>query len=408
MTLDNAVKDLADELLRQEFVEILCHHDADGIAAGSIMGIALFRAGIPFRLRITHRLSDNNYPKSHRLLLCDLGSGSDNLPEETMIIDHHIPFFEGPFHVNPRLEGIDGDTDLSSAGASYLVANHLGDNRDLSGLFLPGVIGDGQTLSGKNLEIYHEALANDMIQKKRGLKLPGRTLKEQIMLATEPFVPGVSGSEEETNKLINLSETVGNDPNDILCSLLVIASSKVCRPDVILNLWGDKWHLEREVIEDAFSMTYVIDSCGKSGSGSLAASLCLRSSNDIDLAYDLAQNHRMMLIEEMSRFLASPGTESIQFFMSNNLQVTSDLADTIQRNIPGDLPVLVTSQRKEGTCSCSVRAPLKSGKMLGEIVQKLAEECGGNGGGHQRRAGAVINCDRIKHFAAGIIEECAV
>jgi len=60
--------------------------------------------------------------------------------------------------VNPRLDGIDAERELSAAGAAYLVANELGDNRDLAGLVMLGIIGDGQDLAGKNLEIFNEAM----------------------------------------------------------------------------------------------------------------------------------------------------------------------------------------------------------------------------------------------------------
>ncbi|HOL41743.1 MAG TPA: phosphoesterase, partial [Methanospirillum sp.] len=207
MSIETAAKDLAYELSRQSSVDILCHHDADGIAAGSIMAMALYRAGIPFRLRITHRLSEDNLPKTRPLLLCDLGAGIAGLPEDTMVIDHHLPLFEGSHHVNPRLDGIDGDKELCAAGTAYLVANELGDNRDLAGLPLLGIIGDEQTLTGRNQEIYLDALANGIISKKRGITLPGRTPAEQIELAAEPFLQGISGSQEESLRIIHASTT---------------------------------------------------------------------------------------------------------------------------------------------------------------------------------------------------------
>ena len=160
MSIESAAKDLATELVRHEQVEIICHHDADGIAAGAIMSIALYRARIPFRLRTVSRLQAETLPSGRETLLCDLGSGIADLPEETMVIDHHLPVFSGPNHVNPRLSGIDGDTSLSGAGAAYLVANAIGDNRDLAGLVLTGIIGDGQQLIGKNHEIFLEGIGN--------------------------------------------------------------------------------------------------------------------------------------------------------------------------------------------------------------------------------------------------------
>jgi len=57
MSLEEAVSRVAQELERQDFVEVYAHHDADGIAAGSILCSALFRRGIRFRLRILDHIS---------------------------------------------------------------------------------------------------------------------------------------------------------------------------------------------------------------------------------------------------------------------------------------------------------------------------------------------------------------
>lgn len=406
MSIETAAKDLASELSRQEYVEILCHHDADGIAAGSIMATALFRARIQFRLRVIHRLSEQNLPKNRPVLLCDLGAGMSSLPEDIMVIDHHVPFFEGPYHVNPRLDGIDGDTDLSAAGTAYLVADALGDNRDIAGLFLLGVLGDRQKLTGKNQEIYLDAVGNGMIRKKRGIRLPGRSYTEKVVLATVPFITGISGSEEEAEKTVLAATDNGNTSLDLLCSLLVMNAAERSQAEVLMNLWGDCWQLEREILEDAHTMTYVIDACGKAGAGSTAASVCFRSSSQIPSAYDIAKSHRMALIQEMNRYFSSLPTDETGSFACSNLHLVSDVADTIYQNIPEKSPVIVTSLKEDGSCMCSIRTRNCMGRTLGEIVHDLAGECDGSGGGHLNRAGATIAGEHLKKFISGISEVC--
>lgn len=404
MSIETAAKDLANELLRQKYVEVLCHHDADGIAAGSVMAMALYRADIPFRLRITHRLSEDNLPKTKPLLLCDLGAGLSGLPEDTMVIDHHLPFFEGTHHVNPRLDGIDGDTELCAAGTAYLVANALGDNRDLAGLTLLGIIGDGQTLAGKNQEIYLEALGNGVISKKRGVTLPGRTPEEQVELSAEPFLHGISGSKDKSQNIISASVSGENLQWDILCSLIVLHSAEKCKVETMDSFWGDQWILIREVIEHAHNMAFVVDSCGKAGEGSTAVSLCLRSSKLIDKAYETARAHRLALIQEMNRFLEqTPGVKT-SHIMCSNQHLVSDLADIVFRNIQGISPVIVATEKDDGTCSCSIRTDGKSGKYAGEVVHQLALEYGGHGGGHQNRAGATIACEHLEKFTRQVTE----
>ena len=73
----------------------------------------------------------------------------EDLPPETMVVDHHLPLFRGQFHANPRLDKIDGDREFSAAGMAYIVAQEMGDNRDLAGLVIPGIIGDGQEFAGQ-------------------------------------------------------------------------------------------------------------------------------------------------------------------------------------------------------------------------------------------------------------------
>jgi len=38
---------------------------------------------------------------------------------------------------------------------------------------------------------------------------------------------------------------------------------------------------------------------------------------------------------------------------------------------------------------------------LGPVVRDLATACGGNGGGHNLRAGATIPCDKVGEFVKG-------
>ena len=403
---------MASQLISREQVEVLCHHDADGIAAGSIMSIALYRAHIPFRLRLTSRVQRENLPKGGNILLCDLGSGLPDLPEETMVIDHHLSSFEGPWHVNPRLAGIDGDTELSGAGAAYIVANALGNNRDLAGLVLTGIMGDGQQLTGKNLDICLEGMGNGVIAKKRGIRLAGRDIAEQLTLATDPYLPGISGKEQEITDLISRCSSGEETPAiDLLLSSLVIGAAEFSRPEALLNLYGDIYHLEREVIEDAHTMTMIIDACGKEGEGSIAAAICLRSSRELPAAWEIARNHRMKLFKELEESLAT-GEKPDGVYEISDKRLASDVADTISGCMERKAgPVMVVARQDDGNCHISIRIsgirPGRSETDLGTRVHTLAQECGGYGGGHTTRAGATIAGEHLSRFIAGISGEYA-
>ncbi|MDD1708829.1 MAG: DHH family phosphoesterase [Methanoregulaceae archaeon] len=395
MSLEEAVSRVALNLERHDFVEVYAHHDADGIAAGSILCTALWRKGIRFRLRIQHRVSPASLSPGMPAVLCDLGSGLEDLPEGVMVIDHHIPRFEGGLHVNPRLEGLDADRELSSAGAAYLVARELGDNRDLAGLVMLGIIGDDQELAGKNLEIFNEAMGESVITMQRGCRLAGRDLHERLLCSIDPYLPRISGDEMAVADLIETSAHEGMVEGDTLISLIVMRISPFVPSGTLSALYGDRYSLDREVIPDAHSFTAVVDACGKCGKGGLAASLCFRSAEGAAEAWDVAQSHRIRVI----RSLIMVGGEEKHdgFFEVDEASVASDVADALARDTMQDRIVLVAARDKD-LCYISARAPDGSGLNLGDLVHAAAVRCGGFGGGHQNRAGATIACARVGEF----------
>ena len=74
MLLETAAGIVADRIKRQEFIEVYTHHDADGIAAASILCHAMLRAGIRFRLRVRQEIALSDLGGDKTYLLCDLGA----------------------------------------------------------------------------------------------------------------------------------------------------------------------------------------------------------------------------------------------------------------------------------------------------------------------------------------------
>jgi len=407
-SLESAAETVAAQIRRQEYVEVFAHHDADGISAGSILCHAMLRAGIRFRLRVRQDVNASDITGESAYLLCDIGAGMADLPKNTMVVDHHLPLFDGEFHVNPRLAGIDGDRELSAAGTAYYVAQALGDNRDLAGLVIPGIIGDGQAVAGKNLGIFNEGIANGIIVPDRGLTLPGRDMIERWYTATHPYLDGISGQEQTVTDFIDQSR----DPSkaeeplrlDALISRVVLEAAPKTTLAGLQGIWGDTYHLQREVIEDAHALAAVIDACGKTGNGDIGATLCLRSSHDIDRAWEIARQYRIRVIGAVKAarpLEGTPGAYEVQ-----DAGVPGDVADILSRDLVAPGPVLVYA-RNGGQCRISVRAASGSAAELGPRVRELAAACGGNGGGHNLRAGATIPCAKLPEFAKGWQEAIA-
>jgi single-stranded-DNA-specific exonuclease len=402
MSLQTAAEIVAEQIKRQEFVEVFAHHDADGIAAASILCHAMLRSGIRFRLRVRPEVKPSDLTGDSAFLLCDLGSGREDLPKTTIVVDHHLVRFEGEFQANPRLAGIDGDRELTAAGMAYYVAQALGDNRDLAGLVIPGILGDGQQFVGKNLEIFNEAIANGIIVPDRGLLLPGRDMTERWYMATSPYLEGVSGNEALIADILDAAHDTrqeGNGPRlDTLLSRVVLASAKGTAAGSLQAVYGDTLHLQREVIEDGHALTAIIDACGKTGHGEIGATLCLRSSHDIEQAWEITRQHRVQIVEAVKTARPLEGSPGV--FEVQGVTIASDVADILVRDLPYTNPVLVYAQGN-GSCHISARCPSGAKADIGPLMHRLAETCGGTGGGHVLRAGATIPCDRIGAFVSG-------
>jgi hypothetical protein len=402
MSLETAAETVAEQIRRQEFIEVYAHHDADGIAAASILCHAMLRSGIRLRLRVRQEVTAADLAGDNACLLCDLGAGMENLPRDVMVVDHHLPLFEGEFQVNPRHAAIDGDRELSAAGTAYVVAQKLGDNRDLAGLVIPGIIGDGQQMTGKNLEIFNDGIANGIIVPDRGLKLPGRDMSERWYMAISPYLDGISGEEQVIGDLIDQSHDLAKGQNDnrldTLLSRVVLEAAPMTTPGSLLALYGDTFHLQREVIEDAHALTAVIDACGKAGYGDLGATLCMRSSRYLDQAWEIARQHRVRVIDAVKTIRQVEGTPGM--YEVQNVTIASDVADILSRDRPQAVPVLVFA-RSGSSCRISARCPPGTTADLGPLFRTLATACGGTGGGHLLRAGATIPFDRLEMFAQG-------
>jgi single-stranded-DNA-specific exonuclease len=402
MPLESIAETVAEQIRRQEFVNLCTHHDADGIAAGSILCHAMLRAGIRFRMRIRPGVSPAELKEDGAHLLCDLGAGMADLPKDTIVVDHHLPKFEGVFHANPRLAGIDGDRELSSAGMAYIIAQKMGDNRDLAGLVIPGIISDGQEITGKNLEIFNEGVTDGIIVPDRGITLPGREMAERWYTATSPYLDGISGDEHLIADILDQARDQAKGDNTIRFDTLLSRVILEAAPNTTLAglhaIYGDTFHLQREVIDDAHALAAVLDACGKTGHGDIAAVLCLRSSHYLDKAWGIALQHRKDVIGAIRNLEPLKGSSIV--YEVQDITLTSDVADILTRDLLNMWPVLVYAPAGD-TCKISARCPAGIPTELGILVSTLAAECGGNGGGHVRRAGATIPCGKIGSFTKG-------
>ena len=397
MSLEEAAAKIASYLRSKDYVEVYSHHDADGIAAAAILTVALRRADIAFRLRFLPHLNKDDVERPELSVLCDLGASVPDFPESIVIIDHHVPYAAVPFHINPRLEGIDGESELSAAGCAYLVANALGDNRDLAGLVMVGIIGDSQKLSGMNQKIIGDAVGNNLIEVGKGVLLPGRTTKEQIASAVLPYLGNLSGDEETAEKIASLCMNTASDEayTALLLSEIIVRSDASYHD--LMSMYGESWKLLREAVQDAYAMTAVIDACGKAGRPDLGYAVAAGDMTQADAAWETANAFRRKIIA--SAAAAEAVAENV--WLSDSVETASDVADIFVRS--KQMPVVVLARGTE-YLKVSARAPADSSVDFEQMMKTSAEKFGGAGGGHKTRAGGELPLACESAFIASVKE----
>ena len=397
MSLEEAAAKIASYLRSKDYVEVYSHHDADGIAAAAILTVALRRADIAFRLRFLPHLNKDDVERPELSVLCDLGASVPDFPESIVIIDHHVPYAAVPFHINPQLEGIDGESELSAAGCAYLVANALGDNRDLAGLVMVGIIGDSQKLSGMNQKIIGDAVGNNLIEVGKGVLLPGRTTKEQIASAVLPYLGNLSGDEETAEKIASLCMNTASDEayTALLLSEIIVRSDASYHD--LMSIYGESWKLLREAVQDAYAMTAVIDACGKAGRPDLGYAVAAGDMTQTDAAWETANAFRRKIIA--SAAAAEAVAENV--WISDSVETASDVADIFVRS--KQMPVVVLARGTE-YLKVSARAPADSSVDFEQMMKTSAEKFGGAGGGHKTRAGGELPLACESAFIASVKE----
>jgi single-stranded-DNA-specific exonuclease len=398
MPLEADAEQLAHHLLAQEFVEIHAHHDADGIAAGAIVATALHRAGRAFRLRCSPRVIPGDLRGEGGVLLCDFGASREDLPHQVMVIDHHPARFGGEFHVNPARAAPSAGGEVATAAVAYLVAQHMGENRDLAGLALVGMVGDRQACTGVNRGILNDGIANGYITTGRGVLLPGRDLPEALALSTRPYLPGISGDEPAARKLVEECTGDGKTALDALLSLVVLRAGAPGYARGLESLYGDTFVLEREAIPDLHSLAAVVDACGRAGKGGLAVSLLLSRQPGGDGAWEVFRSYRARVIEAIR--LAQP-METEGWYEIGDASVNGPVADALALSGGTERPVFVFAPEGE-LWHISARCPHGVRMDLEAVLRDLARGCDGDGGGHRCRAGATISARHLDRFRKGL------
>jgi single-stranded-DNA-specific exonuclease len=371
--LDARATACADRLHEASSVLITSHIDADGLTSAAVAAAALERAGIETQTTFENQLGEDILERiaardAETVLFTDFGSGQlDQIAEceqagdfTPVIADHHQPAdADTKFHLNPLLEGIDGASELSGAGAAYVLARALetdneneerddqhNDNRDLAALAIVGAVGDRQLRDGKlvgaNQQIVAEGVEAGVLHERTDITFYGkqtRPLPKLLEYADDVHIPGITGNEEEAITFLSaLDSDTELDLRDgatwqrwvdlprvqqqkLMSAIVQHAIKRGVSHEVIDRLIGTSYLLPKEPegteLRDASEFSTLLNSTARYDRAEIGFAIC-RGDRDIALhhARELRSNHKRRLSEglELVKREGVTHEEHVQWF----------------------------------------------------------------------------------------------
>jgi single-stranded DNA-specific DHH superfamily exonuclease len=410
-------KKAANLIDEHDFVRIFTHYDADGISAASIIATSLLRKGKQFHITFLKGLIEDVEVDSGLVIFQDMGSGQPDIvskvESDVIIADHHYPAGKiSPrkelAHVNPHLAGIDGTFELSASGVAYIIANQVGDNSDLCGLAMVGLLGDKQKITGGNAEIVREGISTGFIKEEKGLNIFSGRVRDILTLSTEPFLD-FHGKEDELSEFLEKCKIDGDKEIDELEKEEVhrLANAIVLRvleiggyEGVIEEFVGRRYTLKKELLKNAVMLSEIVNSCGRASAYSTGFSICMRDETYREKGMELWKKYQIELLDEIvKRREDVKEGEAIRYIIMDDARMTSPIATVLSRYIFSDKPLIVVNV-KNGMAKISSRSNLRIAEKvnLSDIMREAAEKVGGRGGGHSVAAGANINPEKVEEF----------
>jgi RecJ-like exonuclease len=430
-----------------ETIKVVSHYDCDGLAACSIIVKALRNDDRSYSISIVKGLDMKTLEElrkddSKNIIFTDLGSGYLKLIKETLkdksvlILDHHNPVDADSngnlIHVNPHLFSIDGGKEISGAGVAFLFAKALDRKNELMAhIAIIGAIGDMQENNGflyLNEEIMKIAERHGKLKVTKGIKLFGsqtRPLHKVLEYCTNPFIPGVTGSETGSIKFLQkldidpkrgagwrkISHLTQEEMEKIIVGIIIASGQKDVHETIVGNIYTLPEEEEESILRDAREFSTLLNACGRMDKPMLGIGCCLNDKKIKQEAINHMQNYKKELISALSWYNSNKGTGKVTeekgFVIINagtNIPASmiGTVASIISKNpdFPDSTFVMSLARAEDNKIKVSLRISGRPGKGidLKSIIEQITEKTGGESGGHKYAAGAVIDKDNEKGF----------
>ena len=456
MKMDHEFKEgskvLVEQLSGGLVPRVITHNDADGITAGSIAHASILREGYSVQTRVVKQLNEEIIVELGKenlpfVIFTDMGSGQlheikEHLLDKSFVIvlDHHEPAeleHDNLIHLSPHLHGIDGAREISGSGMSYFFSRALNKkNTDLAALGVVGALGDIQDADGKltgpNTEILKDGTKAGILKAEKDLRLFGRQtrpLYKALEYTTEPFIPGISGSEsscvqflkdldipvkrgEDFTMLADLSE---DERKRLSTALIMKMIEHKIPPNIAERIVGEVYTLTREEkrtpLRDAKEFATILNAAGKNKNQSIGMALCLGERKVFyERAMGLLRDHKTYLSSCYGWISKNVGRikemDALYYFHAGE-DIDENVLGTVasmvlnSRILKSVKPVIAFVQTEDDDIKISSRGNrelIERGLNLGIAMNYAAEKTGGKGGGHDIASGAKIEIGQEEEF----------
>ncbi len=409
---------------------------ADGITACTLLSSYLRSRTIPFTLNFVRSITDTLLAELHEceeqiIAFLDLGVGklkhiSSLHPTKTLFIfDHHVPHAEEHTpgtYLNPHLEGLDGTTEISTAGVMYFLLKALGcAHQRYAVLALVGAVGDAQERGeflGLNKQLVREC--GDYLQTVTGITLFGAYTKPLVKVlerSLNPFLPGVTGNQDAVIRFLErngISVLHGRRQKWLhqLSPLEVDRLLEALAPRVPSGKEGmiGPVYLIKDPIEgtlyDLREYSALLNACAPSGRGAVGFGVCAGDERCFSLARSISENYHRSLLNALVWFFHHKGTEKIVekegYVIINAEGYISDqflgtVLSLISRSgvYPEGTILVALAYTLGGDLHVSSRFCGKGKAVdLKELLDRAISFVGGEVGGHSLAAGAHVKADK--------------
>ncbi|RLF55387.1 MAG: recombinase RecJ [Thermoplasmata archaeon] len=430
MRIEDRAKEIADFIRKRSEFLVVAHSDADGIAGGAIAVKSLQHAGKEFEIEFVKQLDPSTMErllaKNREVIwFVDLSPDERMKGADIVVTDHHRSPMRSRYTLNPNNFGIDGDKELSGAGATYLVAREIERrNVELSFLAVIGACGDLQDreerkLIGVNRKILEEAVRSGKIKIIKDIQYFGRECKPIFSLlynADDPIIPGVTRSSRGVKEFlmelgfersdawkrwIDLSK---EDKRRILSEIAKRLLDKGFGSRYVRRLIGEVYLLEQEEegsgLHDAREFATLVNSVSRCGKPDLALMICLGSRGRyLEEARKYLDRHRNNLLRSIKLAKGRLERRKIVYFFHAGSSIKDTMIGSVTSIVSKDLSSPTIGFAYDGDDRVKVSARLRSGGIdLSRAIRVAASSVGGIGGGHRNAAGALIPRGKEEEF----------